>query len=71
MAFRPEAGDGFPHSGREVRKLAGALRSPTFTIEKPYLAISRQAAEIDLMRTVKRALDPKSILNPGKIFDVA
>ena len=39
--------------------------------KKPYLAISRQAAEIDLMRTVKRALDPKGILNPGKIFDVA
>ena len=39
LAFRPEAGDGFPHSGREVRKLAGALRSPTFTIDKPYLAI--------------------------------
>ena len=39
LAFRAEAGDGFPHSGREVRKLAGALRSPTFTIDKPYLAI--------------------------------
>jgi hypothetical protein len=39
LAFRPEVGDGFPHSGREVRKLSGALRSPTFTIEQPYLAI--------------------------------
>jgi FAD/FMN-containing dehydrogenase len=39
--------------------------------KKPYLEISRQAAEIDLMRTVKRALDPKGILNPGKIFDAA
>jgi cytochrome c553 len=39
LAFRPEAGDGFPHSGRESRKLAGSLRSPTFVIDKPYLAI--------------------------------
>ncbi len=39
LAFRPEAGDGFPHSGQEVRKLTGALRSPTFTIDKPFLAI--------------------------------
>lgn len=39
LAFRPGAGDGFPQSGREVRKLVGSLRSPTFTIDKPYLAI--------------------------------
>ncbi len=38
LAF-PETGDGFPHSGLESRKLMGALRSPTFTIDKPYLAI--------------------------------
>lgn len=39
LAFRPEAGEGYPHSGREARKLSGSLRSPTFTIDKPYLAI--------------------------------
>ena len=37
--------------------------------KKPYLDISRSPAEIDLMRTLKAALDPKGILNPGKIFD--
>jgi FAD/FMN-containing dehydrogenase len=37
--------------------------------KKPYLDISRSAAEIALMRTLKRALDPKGLLNPGKIFD--
>jgi FAD/FMN-containing dehydrogenase len=39
--------------------------------KKPYLDISRHPAEIELMRAVKRALDPKGILNPGKIFDAA
>ncbi len=38
LALRPEAGPGFPHSGREANKLIGALRSPTFTIDKRYLA---------------------------------
>jgi cytochrome c553 len=39
LALRPEGGAGFPHSARESRKLTGALRSPTFTIDKPFLAI--------------------------------
>ncbi|NEW90662.1 FAD-binding oxidoreductase [Rhodopseudomonas sp. BR0M22] len=37
--------------------------------KKPYLYVSRSANEIALMRTLKLALDPKGILNPGKIFD--
>jgi hypothetical protein len=39
LALRPAAGNGYPHSSREARKLAGALRSPTFIIDKPYLAV--------------------------------
>jgi FAD/FMN-containing dehydrogenase len=38
--------------------------------KKPYLAISRDPVEIALMRTLKAALDPKGLLNPGKIFDL-
>ncbi|NBC22569.1 MAG: FAD-binding protein [Gammaproteobacteria bacterium] len=37
--------------------------------KKPYLDISRSPVEIEMMRTLKRALDPKGLLNPGKIFD--
>jgi FAD/FMN-containing dehydrogenase len=35
--------------------------------KKPYLGLCRSEAEIALMRTLKRSLDPKGILNPGKI----
>ena len=36
--------------------------------KKPYLGISRSATELDMMRTLKQALDPQGILNPGKIL---
>ena len=35
--------------------------------KKPWLPVSRSAAEIALMRTLKQALDPKNILNPGRV----
>jgi len=37
---------------------------------KHYLSLSRTPAEIATMRLLKRALDPRGILNPGKIIDV-
>src|SRR5262249_24821694 len=37
---------------------------------KPYLEISRTRAEIATMRILKAALDPRGILNPGKVIDV-
>ena len=39
--------------------------------KKKYLHLSRNDEEIALMRTLKRALDPNGILNPGKVFDLA
>ncbi|MBN9524088.1 PSD1 domain-containing protein [bacterium] len=61
LAFRPEAGDSFPHSGRETAKLAGALRSPTFVIDKQYLAV-RAAGEKGRARLVLNGL--QLIQNP-------
>ena len=37
--------------------------------KKSWLSVSRSASEIALMRRLKQAMDPKGILNPGKIFD--
>jgi len=36
--------------------------------KKPWLYLSRTAEEIYLMKTLKKALDPKGILNPGKLL---
>ena len=36
--------------------------------KRDYLKHSRSAEEIALMKTIKLALDPKNLLNPGKIF---
>jgi len=33
-----------------------------------FLVSETGAATVDVMRTLKRALDPKNIMNPGKIF---
>ena len=39
--------------------------------KRAYLSWTRNESEIALMRTLKRALDPGNILNPGKVFEVS
>ncbi len=38
-------------------------------LKKPYLHYTRAPTEIALMKQLKAVLDPRGILNPGKIFD--
>lgn len=38
--------------------------------KKDWLSVSRTPAEIELMRTLKRSLDPRNILNPGKVVSI-
>ncbi|MEM6604869.1 MAG: FAD-binding oxidoreductase [Pseudomonadota bacterium] len=37
--------------------------------KRQFLAQSRSDVELGLMRTIKGALDPKNLLNPGKVFE--
>ena len=37
--------------------------------KRAYLPMSREPADIDVMRTVKAALDPQRLLNPAVLFD--
>ncbi len=37
-------------------------------VQKPYLNIAFNEAQLNLMRGIKKLFDPKGILNPGKIF---
>jgi glycolate oxidase len=36
--------------------------------KKPYMPVAMKEANLELMRGIKKAFDPKGILNPGKIF---
>jgi FAD/FMN-containing dehydrogenase len=40
------------------------------TEKMPWLPVSRSENEIELMRTLKRSLDPRNILNPGKVISL-
>lgn len=54
-----------------VRELGGTVSAEhgIGLLKKPYLRHTRDDAQVNLMRRVKRCLDPRWILNPTKIFD--
>ncbi|NIO05056.1 MAG: hypothetical protein GTN74_10700, partial [Proteobacteria bacterium] len=39
-------------------------------LRKSYLSMNLGSSELDAIKRLKSALDPKYILNPGKIFDL-
>jgi FAD/FMN-containing dehydrogenase len=54
-----------------VRKHGGSISAEhgIGLLKKDFLHFSRSPEEIALQRSVKRALDPLNLFNPGKIFD--
>jgi glycolate oxidase len=55
---------------REVLALGGTISGEhgTGVAKRGYLADQRGARSVAVMRSVKHALDPQGILNPGKVF---
>lgn len=69
--FTHEASDRIVYG--PLRELGGAVSAEhgIGMAKKASLPYSRSAVEIEVMRAIKTALDPRNILNPGKIFDMA
>lgn len=71
-------GDRAPATQHAVEEIVyGALRARGGSVsaehgigleKKPWLDVSRSEVEIALMRTLKQALDPGNLLNPGKVI---
>jgi len=55
-------------SSRPYLERARGGQLPPTTRQKAYLWVCRSESEIALMRALKAVLDPKRILNPGKMF---
>ena len=54
-----------------VKKYDGSISAEhgVGLLKKDYLSYSRTPGELAVMRSIKRALDPDGLLNPGKIID--
>ena len=80
LHFAVAAGDDSEETRRRVetcvyeplKKIGGSVSAEhgVGLEKKPYLGLVRDENEIGLMRSIKRALDPKGLLNPGKIFEM-
>lgn len=55
-----------------VREMGGSISAEHGVghMKRDEIAATKSAVEMDLMRALKIALDPKNILNPGKVVDI-
>ena len=66
MAWRPKI-EAVVYGGLEAFRGSVSAEHGIGLEKKPWLHISRTPEEIALMRTLKQALDPKGMLNAGKV----
>jgi FAD/FMN-containing dehydrogenase len=66
MAWRPKI-EAVVYGGLEAFRGSVSAEHGIGLEKKPWLHISRTPEEIALMRTLKQALDPKGLLNAGKV----
>jgi len=55
-----------------VKKQGGSISAEhgVGLTKKSFLTYTRSAAEIEMMKGIKRVFDPDGIMNPGKVFDL-
>jgi glycolate oxidase subunit GlcD len=70
-AFLSKTSEADHHIFSLVKKHAGSISAEhgIGLLKKPYLGYSRSPAELALIHGIKAALDPRGILNPGKVID--
>lgn len=54
----------------DKRKLEKYSRDKVGHKRRDYMSLVMSEAHLDMMRKIKRALDPKNILIPGKVFNL-
>jgi FAD/FMN-containing dehydrogenase len=67
MALRPKI-EAVVYRGLEAFRGSVSAEHGIGLEKKPWLSISRTPEEIALMHTIKQALDPLGLLNPGKVI---
>ncbi|GAA5007494.1 FAD-binding oxidoreductase [Pseudoluteimonas lycopersici] len=70
-AFAERCGGVTVHLAELLEKHGGSISAEhgIGLAKKPWLLGTRSAAEIELMRGIRRVFDPNRIMNPGKVFD--
>jgi FAD/FMN-containing dehydrogenase len=70
-AFAERCGSVTSHLAELLEKHGGSISAEhgIGLAKKPWLLGTRGAAEIELMRGIRRVFDPNGIMNPGKVFD--
>jgi FAD/FMN-containing dehydrogenase len=70
-AFAERCGEVTAHLAELLERHGGSISAEhgIGLAKKPYLLGTRSAAEIELMRGIRRVFDPNEVMNPGKLFD--